>query len=50
VTAIRRTTHFPASEGRNRRIAVANREFVEIKMTREQILEAQRLAREWKFK
>jgi TPR repeat protein len=40
--------HFPASDLRNRRMAAANREFVESKMTREQIMEAQRLAREWK--
>jgi TPR repeat protein len=39
---------FPAADGRNRRMAAANREFVESKMTREQIMEAQRLAREWK--
>jgi TPR repeat protein len=42
--------HFPAADTRNRRMAAANREFVESKMTREQIVEAQRLAREWRSK
>jgi hypothetical protein len=41
---------FPASDARNRRAAVANREAAETKMTRDQILEAQRLAREWRPK
>jgi hypothetical protein len=40
--------HFPASDLRNRRMAAANREFLENKMTREQIVEAQRRAKEWK--
>lgn len=39
--------YFPASDIRSRRMAAANREFVESKMTRDQITEAQRLAREW---
>jgi hypothetical protein len=39
---------FPVSDARNRRAAVANREAAETKMTREQIVEAQKLAREWK--
>jgi hypothetical protein len=38
---------FPAAEIRNRRSAIANREAVESKMTRAEIIEAQRLAREW---
>jgi TPR repeat protein len=38
--------HFPASEMRNRGLAVANREAVERKMTQEQIIQAQKLARE----
>jgi TPR repeat protein len=42
--------HFPAKDGLNRRMAAANREFVESRMTREQITEAQRLAREWRSK
>ena len=40
--------HFPASDVRNREIAVRNRGLVANKMTREQIAEAQDLAREWK--
>ena len=38
--------HFPASEVRNHELAVRNRGFVANKMTREQIAEAQSLARE----
>lgn len=41
---------FPASDNRNRRVAVTNREVMENKMTRDQIIEAQKLAREWKPK
>jgi hypothetical protein len=41
---------FPASDTRNRRAAVANREAAESKMTRDQIIEAQRRAREWRSK
>jgi hypothetical protein len=40
--------HFPASEIRNYQLAVSNRSIVANKMTREQITEAQNLAREWK--
>jgi TPR repeat protein len=40
--------HFPASEVRNHELAVRNRALVTSKMTREQIAEAQLLAREWK--
>ena len=40
--------NFAASDTRNRRAASFNREAVESKMTREQIAEAQRRAREWK--
>jgi mono/diheme cytochrome c family protein len=39
--------HFPASEIRKRRSAIANREAVERKMSLDQIIEAQKLAREW---
>jgi hypothetical protein len=39
---------FPASDTRNHDLAVRNRELVANKMTREQIAEAQNLAREWK--
>ena len=40
--------HFPASDIRNHELAVRNRGLVANKMTREQIAEAQNLAREWK--
>ena len=40
--------HFPPSEVRNHELAVRNRGLVANKMTREQIAEAQNLAREWK--
>ncbi len=40
--------HFPASDVRNYELAVRNRSLVAKKMTREQISEAQNLAREWK--
>ena len=40
--------NFPASDSRNRRGAIANREVMEGKMTRDQIIEAQKLAREWR--
>jgi hypothetical protein len=40
--------HFPASDVRNHELAVRNRGLVANKMTREQIAEAQNLAREWK--
>jgi TPR repeat protein len=40
--------HFPASEVRNHELAVRNRGLVANKMTREQLAEAQNLAREWK--
>jgi tetratricopeptide (TPR) repeat protein len=39
---------FPVSDTRNHDLAVRNRELVANKMTREQIAEAQNLAREWK--
>ena len=39
---------FPASEVRNHELAVRNRGLVASKMTREQIVEAQNCAREWK--
>jgi hypothetical protein len=39
---------FPASDTRNRNLAVRNRDLVASKMTREQIADAQNLAREWK--
>jgi TPR repeat protein len=38
----------PSSDARRRRAAILNREVLEGRMTREQVLEAQRLAREWK--
>lgn len=41
-------TRFPASDARNRETAIKNRDLVAKQMTREQIDEAQRLAREWK--
>ena len=41
-------TRFPASEVRNRELAVRNRGLVASKMTGEQIVEAQNCAREWK--
>jgi Sel1 repeat len=41
---------FPASDIRNRRAAVVNREVLESKMSRDQISEAQTLAREWRAK
>ena len=40
--------HFPASDVRNHEMAVRNRGLIANKMTREQIAEAQNLAREWK--
>ena len=40
--------HFPASDVPNHELAVRNRSLVAKKMTREQISEAQNLAREWK--
>jgi uncharacterized protein len=40
--------HFPASDVRNHELAVRNRGLVANKMTREQIADAQNLAREWK--
>jgi TPR repeat protein len=39
---------FPASDTRNRNLAVRNRDLVAGKMTRDQIVQAQALAREWK--
>ena len=39
---------FAASDNRNRETAIKNRDLVARQMTREQIDEAQRLAREWK--
>jgi TPR repeat protein len=42
--------NFPPSDNRNRRVAVTNREIMENKMTRDQVFEAQKLAREWKPK
>ena len=41
---------FPASDTRNRDVAVKSRDVVAGKMTAEQIAEAQRRAREWKPK
>jgi TPR repeat protein len=43
-------SRFPASEGKDREVAVKNRDIVTSKMTPAQITEAQRLAREWKPK
>jgi len=40
--------HFTASESRDRQAAAKNRDAVAFKMTREEIAEAQKLAREWK--
>jgi hypothetical protein len=40
--------HFAASDARDRQAAATNRDSVAYKMTREEIAEAQRLAREWK--
>jgi tetratricopeptide (TPR) repeat protein len=40
-------SHFPASSTRNHDLAVRNRDLAASKMTREQIAEAQKLAREW---
>jgi hypothetical protein len=39
---------FPPSDTRNRALAVRNRDLVAGKMTRDQLAEAQKLAREWK--
>jgi hypothetical protein len=41
---------FPASDTRNRGLAVKNRDVVASKMSREDLAEAQKLAREWKPK
>jgi uncharacterized protein len=41
---------FPATDTRNRGLAVRNRDLVAGKMTRDQLAEAQKLAREWKPK
>jgi TPR repeat protein len=41
---------FPPSDSRNRSLAVRNREVVAAKMSRDQLDEAQKLAREWKPK
>jgi uncharacterized protein len=41
---------FPASDTRNRGLAVKNRDVVAGKMTSDQLAEAQKLAREWKPK
>jgi TPR repeat protein len=43
-------TRFPASEIRNRGLAARNRDLVASKMTAEEIIAAQTLAREWKPK
>src|SRR5262245_15305862 len=43
-------SQFPASDIRNRRAAAGNREVLESKMSRDQIIEAQKLAREWRPK
>jgi uncharacterized protein len=40
--------HFPASDTRNRNAALNSRDVVARKLTREQLAEAQKLAREWK--
>jgi hypothetical protein len=39
---------FPASDARNREIAIRNRDVVANKMTREEIVRAQQMAREWR--
>jgi hypothetical protein len=39
--------HFPASDARDRQAAAKNRDSVAFKMTREEIAEAQKLARDW---
>jgi TPR repeat protein len=43
-------TRFPSPERRNRGLAVRNRDLVASKMTPEEIIAAQTLAREWKPK
>jgi hypothetical protein len=43
-------TRVPASERRNRGLAITNRDLVANKMTAEEIMAAQTLAREWKPK
>jgi uncharacterized protein len=40
--------HFPASETRNRNVAIKNRDVVAGKLSREEIAESQKLAREWR--
>ncbi|MFL5072233.1 MAG: SEL1-like repeat protein, partial [Xanthobacteraceae bacterium] len=40
---------FPAADARNRTAAVNSRDVVANKLTREQIAEAQKLAREWQL-
>jgi TPR repeat protein len=41
---------FPTSDTRNRELAVRNRDVVAARMTPDQVIEAQKLAREWKAK
>jgi len=43
-------SRFPASDTRNRSLAVKNRDVMAGKMSSEQVAEAQKLAREWKPK
>jgi hypothetical protein len=40
--------HFPASETRNRNVAIKNRDVVAGKLSREEVAESQKLAREWR--
>jgi TPR repeat protein len=40
--------HFPASESSNRNLAIKNRDVVAGKLSREEIAESQKLAREWR--
>jgi hypothetical protein len=40
--------HFPASETRDRDIAIKNRDIVAGKLSREEVAETQKLAREWR--
>ena len=40
--------HFPASESRNRNLAIKNRDVVAGKLSREEVAESQKLARQWR--
>jgi uncharacterized protein len=44
------SARFPASDSRSRTTAMRNRDSVASEMTSDQLVEAQRLAREWKPK